>query len=55
MLRERLTNGGIVALVGDRDLSASGIPVSFFGETATMPPGPAMLAALTDSYLARRT
>jgi len=51
VLRERLTNGGIIALVGDRDLSASGVPVSFFGETATMPPGPAMLAALTDSYL----
>ena len=25
----------IIALVGDRDLSASGIPVTFFGETAT--------------------
>lgn len=51
ILRERLKAGGIIALVGDRDLSASGVPVSFFGQTATMPPGPAMLAALTDSYL----
>lgn len=51
VLRERLKAGGIVALVGDRDLSASGVPVTFFGETARMPPGPAMLAALTDSYL----
>jgi KDO2-lipid IV(A) lauroyltransferase len=40
-----------VPLVGDRDLSRSGVPVTFFGEIATMPPGPAMLAALTDSYL----
>ncbi len=40
ILRERLKAGGIVALVGDRDLSASGVPVSFFGETAKMPPGP---------------
>jgi KDO2-lipid IV(A) lauroyltransferase len=50
-LRERLTAGGIVALVGDRDLSANGVPVSFFGEPARFPAGPAMLAALTDSYL----
>ncbi len=51
VLRERLSAGGIVCLVGDRDLSASGIPVKFFGETARVPPGPAMLAALTGSYL----
>lgn len=51
VLRERLTAGGIIALVGDRDLSANGIPVSFFGEPARFPAGPAMLAALTDSYL----
>ena len=50
-LRERLTAGGIIALVGDRDLSANGIPVTFFGEPARFPAGPAMLAALTDSYL----
>ena len=50
-LRERLTAGGIVALVGDRDLSANGIPVTFFGEPARFPAGPAMLAAVTDSYL----
>jgi KDO2-lipid IV(A) lauroyltransferase len=51
VLRERLTAGVIVPLVADRDLSASGIPVTFFGETAKVPAGPAMLAALTDSYL----
>jgi KDO2-lipid IV(A) lauroyltransferase len=51
ILRERLAAGGIIALVGDRDLSANGIPVTFFGEPARFPAGPAMLAALTDSYL----
>jgi lauroyl/myristoyl acyltransferase len=51
VLKERLRTGGIVPLVGDRDLSRSGVPVDFFGQTATMPPGPAMLAALTGSYL----
>ncbi len=51
VLKQRLRAGARVPLVGDRDLSRSGVPVTFFGETATMPPGPAMLAALTDSYL----
>ncbi len=51
VLRERLTAGGIIALVGDRDLVGNGIPVTFFGETARFPAGPAMLAAVTDSYL----
>jgi KDO2-lipid IV(A) lauroyltransferase len=51
VLRERLTAGAIVPLVADRDLSASGIPVTFFGDTARVPAGPAMLAALTESYL----
>ena len=51
VLRERLTAGGVIALVGDRDLSANGIPVTFFGEPARFPAGPAMLAALTDSFL----
>ena len=51
VLRERLKTGGIIALVGDRDLTATGIPVDFFGETATFPPGPAMLAAVTGAAL----
>jgi lauroyl/myristoyl acyltransferase len=34
----------LIALVADRDLSDSGIPVSFFGRTAKMPAGPAVLA-----------
>ena len=51
VLRERLGAGAIVPLVGDRDLSASGVPVTLFGEPTRIPAGPAMLAALTDSYL----
>ena len=34
----------LIALVADRDLSDSGIPVNFFGRTAKMPAGPAVLA-----------
>jgi phosphatidylinositol dimannoside acyltransferase len=51
VLAERLRAGGVVALVGDRDLSRSGVPVTFFGEQATMPPGPALLAIRTGAPL----
>jgi KDO2-lipid IV(A) lauroyltransferase len=34
----------LIALVADRDLSSSGIEVHFFGKTAKMPAGPAVLA-----------
>ena len=34
----------IVALVSDRDLTAHGVPVMFFGELTRMPAGPASLA-----------
>jgi phosphatidylinositol dimannoside acyltransferase len=50
-LKERLLAGRVIALVGDRDLSASGVPVTFFGEPTRMPAGPAMLAALTGADL----
>ena len=32
-LARRLRDGGLVCLVADRDLSASGVEVTFFGET----------------------
>src|SRR5690606_31571846 len=38
-------------LVADRDLSASGVEVDFFGETARMPAGPALLALQTGARL----
>jgi lauroyl/myristoyl acyltransferase len=51
VLTERLRAGAGVCLVADRDLSRRGIPVEFFGETARMPAGPAMLAAMTGAAL----
>ncbi|MCZ7461426.1 phosphatidylinositol mannoside acyltransferase [Streptomyces sp. WMMC940] len=50
-LARRLRAGGLVCLVADRDLSASGIEVKFFGETARMPAGPALLAQQTGALL----
>ncbi|GLF96358.1 phosphatidylinositol mannoside acyltransferase [Streptomyces yaizuensis] len=50
-LARRLRAGGLVALVADRDLSASGVEVSFFGERARMPAGPALLAQQTGALL----
>ena len=46
-LLRRLKEGKLVCLVADRDLSGSGVPVDFFGETASMPAGPAMLSLMT--------
>ncbi|MGW2182125.1 phosphatidylinositol mannoside acyltransferase [Streptomyces sp. NPDC001732] len=50
-LARRLRSGGLICLVADRDLSASGVEVSFFGETARMPAGPALLAQQTGALL----
>jgi KDO2-lipid IV(A) lauroyltransferase len=50
-LARRLRAGGLVCLVADRDLSASGVAVDFFGETARMPAGPALLAQQTGALL----
>jgi lauroyl/myristoyl acyltransferase len=51
VLRQRLAENRVVALVADRDLSASGVQVDFFGEPTRMPAGPAMLAAITGAAL----
>ncbi|GAA3369251.1 phosphatidylinositol mannoside acyltransferase [Streptomyces sannanensis] len=50
-LARRLRAGGLVCLVADRDLSASGVEVKFFGDTTRMPAGPAMLAQQTGALL----
>ncbi|MEZ3178859.1 phosphatidylinositol mannoside acyltransferase [Streptomyces pimonensis] len=51
-LARRLRNGGLVCLVADRDLSSSsGVEVDFFGGTARMPAGPALLAQQTGARL----
>ncbi|MFE9338787.1 phosphatidylinositol mannoside acyltransferase [Streptomyces sp. NPDC006784] len=50
-LARRLRAGGFVCLVADRDLSAAGIEVDFFGEATRMPAGPALLAQQTGALL----
>ncbi|MFE3636474.1 phosphatidylinositol mannoside acyltransferase [Streptomyces sp. NPDC059168] len=50
-LARRLREGGLVCLVADRDLSASGTEVDFFGARARMPAGPALLAQQTGALL----
>jgi KDO2-lipid IV(A) lauroyltransferase len=50
-LAQRLRSGRAVCLVADRDLSRNGVDVDFFGETARMPGGPALLAATTGAVL----
>jgi lauroyl/myristoyl acyltransferase len=51
ILAERLRSGGVLCLLGDRDLTASGIEVDFFGSPARMPAGPAALAHDTGAAL----
>ncbi len=50
-LSRRLRDGGVVALVADRDLSRHGVLVEFFGEPTRMPAGPARLAVSTGAAL----
>ncbi len=51
VLTERLLAGGMLCLLADRDLTPSGVPVTFFGARATMPAGPAALALRTGAAL----
>lgn len=51
VLADRLRAGGLVCLLADRDLAADGVEVSFFGEAARMPAGPAALAIDTGAAL----
>ncbi|GAB2498397.1 Phosphatidylinositol mannoside acyltransferase [Corynebacterium atrinae] len=50
-LREVLNDGGVVCLLGERDLKQKGVPVQLFGEATTMPAGPAQLALETGAAL----
>jgi lauroyl/myristoyl acyltransferase len=50
-LADRLKQGRLVALLGDRDLGKGGVPVTFFGARAKMPAGPAALAVDTGAVL----
>ncbi|XVU23285.1 phosphatidylinositol mannoside acyltransferase [Actinoplanes sp. CA-054009] len=51
VLAERLEQGFAVCLLGDRDLSRSGVEVDFFGGRTKMPAGPAILAIRTGAPL----
>jgi KDO2-lipid IV(A) lauroyltransferase len=50
-LVRRLRKGGFVPLLADRDLTATGVPIRFFGEQARMASGPAALALVTGAAL----
>jgi KDO2-lipid IV(A) lauroyltransferase len=50
-INRALRAGALVGLLSDRDLVGNGIEVEFFGETTTMPPGPATLALRTGCVL----
>lgn len=51
ILVRRLRTGGFVPLLADRDLTATGVPVSLFGETARMAAGPASLSLVSGAAL----
>jgi phosphatidylinositol dimannoside acyltransferase len=51
LLMERLRQNKVVCLLGDRDLSKRGVPVTFFGEGTRMPAGPARLSAATGAQI----
>jgi KDO2-lipid IV(A) lauroyltransferase len=51
VLADKLRDGYVVPLLADRDLSARGVEVSFFGGRTRMPPGPALLALRTGAPL----
>lgn len=50
-LEDGLAKNKAVALLSDRDLKGRGVEVEFFGETTTLPPGPATLALRTGAPL----
>ncbi|MFC4017846.1 phosphatidylinositol mannoside acyltransferase [Micromonospora sp. GCM10011542] len=51
VLVDRLRAGAVVPLLADRDLSARGVEVDFFGAKTRMPAGPALLALHTGAPL----
>jgi phosphatidylinositol dimannoside acyltransferase len=51
VLTDRVRAGTVVPLLADRDLSARGVEVDFFGAKTRMPAGPALLALRTGAPL----
>ncbi|RDI67558.1 phosphatidylinositol mannoside acyltransferase [Nocardia pseudobrasiliensis] len=50
-LADRLSQNKVVCLMGERDLTGKGVPVTFFGERTWMPAGAAKLASETGAAL----
>ncbi|MGQ0466800.1 MAG: phosphatidylinositol mannoside acyltransferase [Sporichthyaceae bacterium] len=50
-LAARLREGKVVCLVAERDMTAAGLEVEFFGDTARFPAGPAALSVGTGAAL----
>ncbi|WP_459611680.1 phosphatidylinositol mannoside acyltransferase [Corynebacterium urogenitale] len=50
-LERRLRRNGVVCLLGERDMTGTGVHVDFFGERCSMPVGAAVLAKRTGSPL----
>lgn len=50
-LKKTLNKGGVVCLLGERDLRRSGVPTTFFGKETSMPAGPSQLAIETGAAL----
>jgi len=48
---ERLKDNQLIALVGDRDFSRSGVPIDFFGQKTAFPKGPVAFAARTGAAI----
>lgn len=51
VLQQRLEQGGLVALLADRDITGTGTEVTLLGEPARLPAGPALLSMRTRSVL----
>ena len=51
LLERRLRAGGMLCLLGDRDLTARGVEVEFFDDVTRFPAGPAALALRTGATL----
>lgn len=51
VLLRTLREGGLVGLLGDRDIGGGGVEVEMFGERTTLPAGPAAMALRTGAAL----
>lgn len=51
VMSEELAAGGIVGMVGDRNIVGAGVPVKLFGHTAKLPIGPALLTVESGARL----